>query len=475
MYKTFALEKVILICIGMSFFLPPSVYAEGKPEVRLSNNSQLFLDNYIIARMDNLKRELQKPTKHPSNPLIVQDKPWEKRVIEIYGTVLYEPETEKFRCWYLASSDPEAKPEYYICYAESKDGINWIKPMVGQEKFGLYSQHNMVIHGGHGICVLKTPCDPEPGKRYKAAGGNIIANSPDGITWTMQKWESAGKNDTGTSLVWWKGEYLAFVRNQGKWTHGTMREVGLCISKNFSEWTKKKTIFKTDAEDGYPWTQPYGLSVTPYGDQLIGILWLIRLDRVDGNNSLGDMEVQLVVSRDGRKWNRVTERAIFLEPTPGSWDQGRLWPGTTMFVKDNRIYIYYSGTDTRHGSGNWGSPSIGLATLPEDRFMALCPDKSTRAGILETRPLLLSGKQLLVNADINGNSLQVELLNAKGGVIESFDRSRSRLIIHDELRYRVVWIDKSGYKSLQNAPQDIPLAIRFILGEGALYAFSVVD
>ncbi|GAI80564.1 unnamed protein product [marine sediment metagenome] len=132
-------------------------------------------------------------------------------------------------------------------------------------------------------------------------------------------------------------------------------------------------------------------------------------------------------------------------------------------------------TDTRHGSGNWGRPSIGLAALPEDRFVALCPDKSTRAGILETRPLLFSGKQLLVNADINGNSLKVELLNAKGGVIESFDRSCSRLIIQDELRYRVVWADKSGYKSLQNAPQDIPLVIRFILGEGALYAFSVVD
>ena len=87
MYKGFALVKAVLICIIMSFSLSPSVYTEEKPEIRLSNNSQLFLDNYIVARMDNIKRKLQQPTKHPSNPLIVQDKLWEKRVIEIYGTI----------------------------------------------------------------------------------------------------------------------------------------------------------------------------------------------------------------------------------------------------------------------------------------------------------------------------------------------------------------------------------------------------
>ena len=459
----------------MIFFSHPSVYTEQKQEIILSNHPQLFLDDYIVARMENLRQEIHKPAKHPCNPLIVQDKPWEKRVIEIYGTVLYEPETEKFRCWYLASSDPNAKPEYYICYAESKDGVNWTKPMVGQGEFESFTQHNIVIPGGHGICVVKSSDESSPGKRYKAAGGNTIAFSLDGITWTMQKWDAVGKNDTGTSAVWWKNEYLAFVRNQGVWTNGIMREVGISVSSNFSEWTKKKTVFKTDTEDGYPWTQPYGLSVTPYGDQLIGILWLIRLDRVNDNNSLGDIEMQLVVSRDGRKWHRVADRAPFLEPTPGSWDQGRVWPGTTMFVKDNIVYIYYSGTTTRHGSGNWGRPSIGLATLPEDRFVALRPKKTTHAGILETHLLRFSGKQLLVNTDIDEYGLKVELLDSKGGVIPGFDRTHCKLIVHDKLRYRVVWNNESGRKSLLNAPQDTPVAIRFILNNGALYAFSVVD
>ena len=37
--------------------------------VTLSDQPQLFLDDYVVAKITNLKREITPPTKHPANPL----------------------------------------------------------------------------------------------------------------------------------------------------------------------------------------------------------------------------------------------------------------------------------------------------------------------------------------------------------------------------------------------------------------------
>ncbi|MBP90782.1 MAG: hypothetical protein CMJ64_29405 [Planctomycetaceae bacterium] len=457
--------------------------------IKLSQQPQLFLDDRVVAKVTNLKRQLTRPAKHPANPLIVQDLPWEKRLIATYGTVLYDVPSGKFRCWYTAGEHKDGIPddpdspvtaEYFICYAESEDGIHWDKPLVSQKTFGRHKRHNIVIPGGHGFCVLPAPDEPDLSKRYKGVGGAVFGFSPDGIRWETRNWRDAvGKNDTSSCVVRWKDEYLAYVRYQVKdpaWP-AVMRGIGLSTSQDFENWTQKESIFTTDEKDGYPWTQPYGLAVTPYGDQLIGILWLLHLDKIEGNNSLGDEDTQLVVSRDGRNWKRVADRATFLAPTPSTWDRGRIHaPTTSMFVKDDLVYIYYSASDTRHGSGSWGSPGIGLATLPADRFVGLRQRNASAAGVLETRLLEFSGTSLLVNADAQAADLQVELLDRRGEVLAGFDRTCSRLIAHDKLRHRVVWETDGKRHTLKEAADTGPLALRFILNDGCmLYALQFTE
>ena len=454
--------------------------------IAISDNPQLFLDNFLIRDMENLERVIQNPDKHPGNPVIVPEHPWEKRILEIYGTVLYDNTRERFRCWYLGNEYKNGIPdnpeylqtaEYYTCYAESEDGIHWTKPMVGRAPFGRHEKHNVVIEGTHGFCVLPTPDDPDPMKRYKGAGGASVGESPDGLVWTIRNWrDTIGKNDTSTCVVRWKGEYLAYVRAQvpdPDWP-AVMRGIGLSVSKDFVEWTPKETVFKTDSEDGYPWTQPYGISVTPYGDVLIGILWLLHLDEVEGNNSLGTMDTQLVVSRDGRTWERVANRAPFLSPTAGTWDAGRVFPGTTMFRRNGKVWIYFTGVSTRHGEG-WGEMGIGLATLPEDRFVGLRVRDGATSGTLETQVLAFEGNELLVNADVGEDGLAVELVDAEGNVLPGAARGRSHLIRHDALRYRVLWDDGDKKHSLGDLVQDGPVRIRFALAKGSLYAFQIID
>lgn len=462
-----------------------AVTAETQVPIHLSENSQLFLDDYLVASKVNLISKIHKPAKCAHNPVIVREFPWEKRLIEIYGTALYDPQMNVFRMWYLANEYKDGIPdtpeypstaEYYQCYAESKDGINWTKPMVDVDKFGRYELHNVVIPRAHGFGVIKTPNDPDPNKRYKGAGGRSYGFSPDGIHWTLHDWSSAiGKNDTSTSIVRWNGEYLAYVRYQvvdPEWP-AVMRGVGLSVSEDFENWTPKQLVFKTDARDGYPWTQPYGLAVTAYGDQLVGILWLLHLDQIENNNAVGNQDMQLVVSRDGRNWERVAERATFMEGTPEEWDHGRVFPGTTMIVKDDTIYIYYTGINTRHGE-EWGNMGIGLATLPADRFVAMVPEHSDRDGILQTKLLDLSAGDLIVNAQLrDSDDLHVEIVDSAGDVVPGFGWNESRLISHDSLRYRVVWGDDHR-RSIGQAADNQLIALRFYLKGGEIYAFQVL-
>jgi hypothetical protein len=314
-------------------------------------------------------------------------------------------------------------------------------------------------------------------KRYKGAGGASVGESSDGLVWTIRNWRDAiGKNDTSTCVVRWKGEYLAYVRAQvtdPNWP-AVMRGVGLSVSKDFIEWTPKETVFVTDDEDGYPWTQPYGISVTTNGDVLIGIVWLLHLDQVEGNNSLGHMDTQLIVSRDGSTWTRVADRAPFLSPTPGTWDAGRVFPGTTMFRRDGKVWIYYTGVGTRHGEG-WGEMGIGLATLPEDRFVGLRVREGEANGTLVTRVLSFDGDELIVNAEVGVDGLEVELVDASGRIVDGAERGKSRFIQHDPLRYRVVWGEGDTARSLGEVSQGKPVAIRYLLTGGTLYAFQLTN
>ncbi|MEX0977808.1 MAG: hypothetical protein WDZ48_03095, partial [Pirellulales bacterium] len=69
------------------------VAAEDRPDrqvLDLSPGPQLFLDDHWIAAKENIRRRIEQPQKHPRNPLIVREHPWEKRFIQLYGTVLYD-------------------------------------------------------------------------------------------------------------------------------------------------------------------------------------------------------------------------------------------------------------------------------------------------------------------------------------------------------------------------------------------------
>lgn len=494
-----------------------SAPAADDPEpLELSCHPQLFLDDHLVAQRTNLQRDLRQPEKHPDNPVMVAEHPWEMYYMQT-SSVVHDPEDNCFRAWYGAKPTRNSTdPKFCDCYAESPDGLRWTKPMIGKAPVGPWETNNALgLHKAPRSVFLDTD-DPDPARRFKAAGG---ATSPDGLNWSLSEddralWYAAvGKNDTVTSFVRWKDEYLNYVRYQGPetnaivhdprhdktWLNSVYRATGLSTSADFRHWTAKEQIFATDERDGYPWTQPHALCVTAYGDVLVGLLPLLHLVPEDGNNFLGSFDVQLMVSRDGRKWDRVADRAVFMPCMPHLPLGARAWdycfhPTCNFFVKDDRVWIYYFGMPFVHGENrknhvgigalastrHFGAAELykglGLATLPADRFVALHPASYTLEGVLDTKPFIVAGNRLLVNADLPHGRMEVALLDAKGDEVPGFERASSALTVCDPLRHEVVWKQEDGTtRTLRDAPKGTPLAFRFVVINGDFYAFQVVE
>ena len=77
-------------------------YARDRIYKSIGNRRQLFIDDDVIAAVHNISRRQHTPVKHPENPLIERDKPWE--VVPYFRTstfnVIKDPVDGMFKCWY---------------------------------------------------------------------------------------------------------------------------------------------------------------------------------------------------------------------------------------------------------------------------------------------------------------------------------------------------------------------------------------
>ena len=53
-------------------------YSKESAYKRIDHKKQLFLDNDVIGVVKNVKRGVHEPAKFEGNPVIEQDRPWEK-------------------------------------------------------------------------------------------------------------------------------------------------------------------------------------------------------------------------------------------------------------------------------------------------------------------------------------------------------------------------------------------------------------
>src|SRR6185295_13592833 len=134
--------------------------------------------------------------------------------------------------------------------------------------------------------------------------------------------------------------------------------------------------------------------------------------------------VVLGYSRDGWHWSRPDRRAFCpVSDKQGDWNANNVQSaGGGFLVVGDELYFYVSGRTGRPGNNKSGVLTTGLATLRRDGFASMDADES--GGMLTTRPVRFSGKQLFVNVDDPKGELRVEILDQSGEPVPGFNRDR---------------------------------------------------
>ena len=427
----------------------PDVSAVRDSSITISSGQkQLFLDNHVLARLERVKRTLHQPKKYGA--VIRPDRPWEDGGIQIRTGPSWNPESKTWMMWYSGG------------YATSPDGIRWEKPVLDLQEFNGSKQNNLGSPVVTPYTIFYDRTEPNPGRRYKGlasggplhlrGGGFYPAVSSDGRTWEVLKTSFIPSSDE------WhlfhdetKNLYVATVKHAGPYG----RSVYLSVSRDFEQWTDPRDclIFHADKHDqelgarriqlqveskdlrkpviNHPEeykTDIYNLPIFSYEGIYIGMPTVYNSSGLVFDNSDGFNMVELAMSRDLIRWERVGEREKFLPLSTvegeKNYDTGQLLAANYPIIKDDQIWIYYSGLRwrthpealTRSKQGPHGmefyspgdSGAICLAKLRLDGFVSL--DAGEVEGYVLTKPLKLEGRSLHVNLSAPGGELRAEIL-----------------------------------------------------------------
>ena len=508
-------RRVFTRMVGLGAGLPWRCLPSSSP-VEIGSAAQLFVDRLLVRETRDVAFTLHPAEKHPANPLIRADRPWEGWRLELFGSTIYDQEQKLFKMWYVAEPvgyfgppPSGASSDNSTCYAVSRDGVHWEKPLVGTLAAADGSRHNAILFATHLPSVIKDAADPDPARRYKMicyihfprdARGYQTMVSPDGIHWTRS---SAAPFCPGADVINGyyderRNMYVALAKI-GTFLRGHNRRVFyVTTSTDFATWTKPELAIYPDLEDdagslarieqvrpildvaddpAEMRTEFYGVGFYPAESCTLAFPWVFTINaKARYGNQEGPFEIQLAVSRDLKNWQRPFRVPVIPRGKVGDWECGIQITASRALRVGDEIWLYYCGANYTHGTpvlyrkdspdrkGKFTS-SIGLAKWKLDRFVSV--DGLAKGGTLTTVPLVYSGDRLELNAAAGkGGAVRVELLDAAGRPLAA-----SRTIHGDDLRHTVRWPSESTVPALRGKP----VALRFHLRDAALFSFAFRD
>ncbi len=196
--------------------------------IRIGSRLEL-LDRHLVDRLSGgAELRLHRPV--PREVSLVRDEPWEGNASG-YTTVFQDG--SRYRMYYRGKQTTYTQGTItvphreVICYAESQNGIQWLKPRLDLIKFDGSRANNIIWDdvGSHNFAPFK---DDNPAaereRRYKAVGGKkrqgglYAFQSPDGIHWSRMSEKpiiTKGALDS-QNLAFWdriRGEYRSYIRD----------------------------------------------------------------------------------------------------------------------------------------------------------------------------------------------------------------------------------------------------------------------
>ncbi len=514
--------SVIAAVFALAFLIPISSSAETDIGSRL----ELFVDDHLIERLDG-KAELRLHHPVAREMALVHDAPWEGSGTG-YHSVFKDGDLYRmyYKAWHLdVQRDADGKGRVntathplYTCYAESKDGIHWMKPNLGIVEFRGSKDNNIILASGDwqgvkidaGHIALAKDENPNaaPDAKYKgfvlgSPKGLRAFKSADGIHWSPMQAEpviTAGAFDS-QNLAFWdgaRGEYRAYwriftggVTTDKEWKPSGHRTIRTATSKDFLHWENQREVTYTDS----PSEQLYTNVVKPYSRAphvLIGFPtryvergWSEsmrvlperehRQTRASANQRYGTAltEGLFMSSRDGvtfKRWNEA-----FLRPGPereGTWNYGHQYIAWHLVETKSALAGEPDELSLYAGESYWTGTSSALRryTIRRDGFVSAQAPMS--GGELVTKPLRFTGKYLRLNFSTSAaGSVRVEIQDADGKALPGFSAGDCEETFGDSLERAVFWKGGGDVSALAGKTA----RLRFVLCDADVFAFRFGD
>ena len=474
-------------------------FLAGKP-LEIGNAPQLLVDDCIVEDRWKLTRRVGTVVKHPRNPILVRDKPWEGD--NFHGPfVLHDKELGKYRMWYGCTHRrnffTHQGPGYYVVYAESDDGVNWTKPVMPGFPFGGYEATNIVFLGrnnawGQASQVFLNPDGSDPEKRFGMVYTGIpdvnLAWSADGIHWQAEPEPMYPLRSDGLNHIFWmpeQGKWFFYLRPKIMHAAGTrdlpegfrhvQRRFALATSEDLRSWTEPRTVFFGDEREG---PDINGFCVFRRHGLFVALYTVMNLQ--DGK---GETQTYLATSRDGFHWEKTWDRQPFIANGPEErFDHGWAEVSTAPLERGDDLWFYYTGMPVGQYGGDV-DPSIGLCRVKKDRFIG--HEAGEETGYLLTRQFILDGNRLTINCDAVAPPYRNELTGIRVAVVQAPDVSQPLPqneqgvpgytledcdpILTDNTEHVVTWNGNPDLGPLVGKP----VYLRFRMRQAKVYGFTI--
>ena len=466
--------KTLLIVVVLAAFSGTS--HAGEP-LAVGDERQLFVDGLVIDELDgDAERKMHRP--EPQEVVLVTGEPWEGNTCAYY--TVFEDQG-KLRMYYRGSHyDTKTKkathPEF-TCYAESSDGIHWVKPRLGLFEFNGTRENNIVWAGvgTHNFTPFRdTNPDCPPEARYKALArgrslkqgditfrhGLYAFQSPDGLNWSLmhdQPVITDGAFDS-QNLAFWDQQRGLYVDYHRKGRNG-VRDIMTCTSSDFLTWTKPEFLEYPGADKEHLYTN----AIRRY--ERAPQLLLGFPTRFSAKTQ--QVEPILMSSRDGKIFERW-KRELIPITAPKDRDGNRSnymanglveLPGHPDEISVYASEAYYTGPNSR----------LRRFTFRKDGFVSV---HSASSGSLLTQPMQLKHDNLELNyRTLKDGVVRVAVLTADGQPIEGFTAEDCRLTAGNHVAARVTWGKGRDLSDLEAGN----VRLRIDLSMADLYSFRFYD
>jgi len=487
--------------------------------INLGSRKYVFIDGAILAGSENVQFVVNPPREE--QPVLEWTPNLTKHisVIEDAGGLI--------RLYFEGPHDS-------LAVATSRDGMHFTLPDVGH---GTYEGQKNIVTSEKAILgnVFLDPTAP-PDSRYKLVSGIrgreiYLFTSPDGFT--FHRWKTAVLPFWGASQsnVFWDDQqqvFLGYHRSDFHATPGgaTQREsVYTRVRDLYTPWpyrpvTQQETWAAAKTQN-LRQPQPHFLDNGPLAPGGIGlefpavfgpilqdapgtdiyvpqamkypwapdtyvafpaVYFHYRGDGPPTREILGTkeaargsgvVETEVAVSRDGERWTRYPRPVYLGLGLHGKRTLHMAYMGEGMIRRGNEIWQYYLADDHYH---SWivRTPTHRAVLRVVQRLDGfVSADAAYTGGSMETRPLIFSGKKLLLNVKTDATGyVQVGLEDAQGRPIPGFSTDDCIYVNTDDVAAEIAWLH-SGSDVSSLAGQ--PVRIVFRMRGAKIYSFQFVQ